>query len=541
MRTLRSSRILGLTIPELIGGRWAISLLAYAINAPLNITLTLFGSVGSQPGAWVPLLVLSVLGYLAFGLVALLADITVFRHRRSSPVPVAAVVLLGAIAGLVRGLVIGIGAQAYVEESVPFTASRIVTSTLLGAVLVPGLALMLAIVDQYRTQRRTLLASAMELRAEAMREDGASEAMRAAMLASVRDDLDEVARTGDPARARAIGHQFWQSSEPARQPHLSWRAVIRSSVTHSPFPTVAVAGIWSLSAIGTLTAVIGPGRASMQVMLSVAVITVMFAVGRRWAAAGGGALAFIVVMGVVVVVTGPVASLLVDPRPWPAGAGLVVANAIWLPLLTVVAGVVIAAVRASEQVLQDLADEVSDGAIAVMAAHEERVRLGRELGAHLHGTVQSRLLAAAATTGDTALRETAAAAIEWAVSASGPDRRSLRARLEEVTQTWGALMAVSLTIPDGVEVDRMETVDAVTRIVEEGMANAYRHGRASAADVLLSQEADDVVIVVESNGTLREGAEASGMGSALFTALSRGRWSLMALTPVGTRLHVRVG
>ena len=539
MRTRTARPILGLTLREHIGGRWAISLLAYALNAPINIALTFAGSLGAAAG-WGPALSLAVLGYLAFGAVALLADVTVFRHRRQQPVPIWAVVALGALAGLMRGVVIAAAGMWLTQApDDALTLARLITSTTLGAALVPASALLLSVIDRYRTQRRALIDEAARLRAEAMREDGASDAIRAALLASVQTDLEELARTGDAQQAREVGRQVWVGEVAPQATRLRWGSVIGASIARNPFPTVPVVLIWALSATPNLVAILGVTTAAAQVLTSCVVIAVGFALGRRWMATGGGVLAFVSVMGLLVVLTGPVASVIFDPRSWPAGAGLVIANSVWLPLLTIGIGIVVTAVRASESVLDALTQDVDEGEVAVIAAHEETSRLRRELAAQLHGTVHSRLLAATALTSQVDIRDAARDAIASTMHASTEDARGLEERVTEVVSVWSALMTVTLEIGDIDAAKSRLRAEPVARVIEEGLSNAYRHGKAEHASVTLFDIGDDLHMRIDDDGRWTD-RESPGMGSALFTAVSRGRWDRTPLPEGGSRLEILI-
>jgi len=100
--------ILGKTLREHIGGRWAISLVAYGINAPINILSILSNANAAQDQKSSPLwLLVAVVGYLAVGLVVWIANLTVFRNRRIAAVPIWWVVVLGFVAGGTRGVVVG--------------------------------------------------------------------------------------------------------------------------------------------------------------------------------------------------------------------------------------------------------------------------------------------------------------------------------------------------------------------------------------------------------------------------------------------------
>jgi len=96
-------RILGLTLREHIGGRWAISLVGYLILAPFTL-ITLASDITSMPAnnQWVLWLLAAIASYLGFGLVYLLANFTFFRNRRFHPVPIVWVALLGSAASVVR-------------------------------------------------------------------------------------------------------------------------------------------------------------------------------------------------------------------------------------------------------------------------------------------------------------------------------------------------------------------------------------------------------------------------------------------------------
>lgn len=538
-------RTLGLTLREHIGGRWAISLLAYAINAPLSIVLTVINASASQQGISVgALLLLSVLGYIGFGVVALVANVSVFRDRRAHPRPVAWVVLLGALAGLARGLIIGLGADLLSADAAAFTASRVITSTILGAVLVPTLALLLSIIDSYRTQRASLVADAARLHVDVMRAAGESDAIRATLLASVREDLEDIARTGDAQKARDLGRRMWVDESTQTLPHLSWRDVVGQSMTRNPFPTGPVVLVWSLSAIGTLAAAIGLLPALEQVCVSVAAIAVLFVLGRRWTAAGGGALAFVVVMLAAVVLTGPVASILFDDRPWPTGAGLIVANTIWLPLLTLLIAIVMTAVRESEEVLASLAAEVDESAVAVIAARDETQRLRRELATQMHGTVHSRLLAATAIASEVTLQDAAAEALEASIGEAmlhgEDDARPLSERVDEVVSTWSALLAVTLAVDSCAAHESGRRAERAARVVEEALANAFRHGRATAASVAISRRDEVLEICIDDDGQGLPHNTTRGMGSALFDAVSAGAWSRSPRLQGGTRLLIDI-
>lgn len=76
--------------------------------------------------------------------------------------------------------------------------------------------------------------------------------------------------------------------------------------------------------------------------------------------------------------------------PLGSGNAMIIANAIWLPVFTILASICVGAVHSSEQVLDQLQSRVRDDEVAANAADLERTRLQQELAELLH-SMQSRL------------------------------------------------------------------------------------------------------------------------------------------------------
>ena len=84
----------------LLGGRWAVSLRGGLIFSAL---LLIGGSVGALSQLEMPpraVVTLALVSWLVISVLYLAADLTVFRQRRTRPVPVAWLIALGASAGL---------------------------------------------------------------------------------------------------------------------------------------------------------------------------------------------------------------------------------------------------------------------------------------------------------------------------------------------------------------------------------------------------------------------------------------------------------
>ena len=542
--------ILGRTYREHIGGRWAISLLAYLINAPLNV-LAILGNVDSAPTSsdalmWV---LIAVTGYLALGAVLVIANFTLFRNRRLVPVPVWWVVALGATAGAVRGLTVGVLADAtdLAAGGAGTTLIRIATGMVLGGILVPFAALMLSSISSYISSRHQLIAEQQQLHAERMRAEGVSEAVRVALIESLQQDLDQVARTQSAELARGVSHRMWENAEETRPPRVKWSQVVLAAFIRNPYPIAPVAIIWLLSSWGGLIPTIGVLSAILQMTFTVLCITVVFLLGRRLSSsrAGVSLLVFVMMMLILVTLTGPVASLIFDPRELAARAPLIIINSVWLPTLTIAAGIVVSAMRSSEAVLATLTKQVDEEEIATAAAEQENQRIRRELATKLHGNVQSRLLAAAGLMRQPAILQRAGFSDPALLFQELSDdlliddessSQNLNEQLDVIIRPWSGLMTIAVNI--GERVDQSFT-PSITKVVEEGLANAFRHG--SAREVRCDVQADgaEVLVVIHDDGQGDGRPHAPGIGSAVLNSLSSD-WSMQVLPEGGHRLTVRL-
>jgi len=519
-------KVLGKTLRQLIGGRWAVSWVLYLVNLPLNflgMSSHIVDARSADVFSWV---IVWTIAYVAFGVVLLAANLTVLRNRRTTPVAVGVVIAVGAIAGGFRGLTVGIGADVagISGGEADLIVVRVITGTALGMVLVPLGALFLALINEYNRQRSALLAELTELEATRMRSDGASDLLRETLVDQLVDSIST-----DADSLRSASHQVWPTDAP--RDRVRWGTVVASSLLHNPFPGAAVAAVWSVSALLTLTAAIGPLRATLQVAVSAVAIWAIFRLARKFMPSGRltGLLWFVTVLLVTVIVTGPVASLIFDPRPEGSGTALVVANAFWLPLFTILVSICIGAMNSGESVLRNLQEMVREDDIAARAAEEETIRLKREVAESLH-SLQSRVYAARAQGSDH---------VALADLVSDPDSsRSPEEILQSVIDPWASITEIHVQFPpDPVSIAEARSVK---RVMQEGLSNAYRHGGASTCSVQVTRDGADLLIEILDNGVGQHSQTTPGLGSAILDEACGGRWSLHSLPDGGCLLTARI-
>lgn len=527
--------VIGTPIAAHIGGRWAISLVAYAINIPINFLGSMSNIPDAREAPWATWILIWLAGYAALGAVLLIANYTLFRSRRINPVPVWWVVVLGALAGGTRGLVVGVLASELQISggNSGLILTRIATGALLGAIMIPLAALLLSAIDSYSQQRRVLLQEIVELEQQRMQSEGESQRLRDVLVADIESNAVEITSDADARSAREISHRLWrEGTEPAEVKHagIGWRSVMRDVFTNYPYPGAVIAAVWSVSAVGALFTALGPLRATLQILFSVAVILGLFALARRLhpATAALRVILFVLVLLVIDVFTGPIASALFDPRPAQAGAGQVIANSIWIPVLSVIVGAVVLALRSSEEVLIRLALDVRAEEVAAIAAAQERGRIQREVAEALHG-IQSRIFAT---------RATGATQVTLADLLAPVSAKDAREELDRVLDTWGMLMDLECKTQLD-ELDEIE-ISAAQRVISEGLTNAYRHGGATRCRVHVSAQSDHVTIRISDNGSGIAVRSAAGLGSSIFDSICDGRWTLENNADGGCELRAEI-
>ena len=149
----------------------------------------------------------------------------------------------------------------------------------------------------------------------------------------------------------------------------------------------------------------------------------------------------------------------------------------------------------------------------------------RKLARHLHGQVNNGLLSiiGGAEPGEKASKEELLSKIDLVLqSALEPFEAPITSaqELEEsIMAQWSGLVEINLEILPREIVLAQDTWSLVSGVVEEGVANAVRHGFASSVKISVLQTDSDLIISIRDDGTgPRQGGP--GIGSAFFNAIS---------------------
>lgn len=542
-------RILGLTLREHIGGRWAISLAGYLIIAPFTL-ITLVSDITSFPteNQWTLWVITAIVSYLGFGCVYLAANFTLFRNREIRPVPIGWVALLGAVASVVRAEANSFFTYEFglIPDYVTDLPLRLVTNVLVGAILWTLIPLTMSLVSSFRGQRRDLMVQAADVRGLQMRTSGESKIVENAIRTSIAAEFAEVIASRNALAARSMSHRIWESAVEEKVPRLRLRQLIIRTLNRNPYAVLPVLIIWGFSTWGSSAQALGPGAATVRMLMCCATLFVAFRFGRTWISQHPKhpLTIFVVVMTVVLSVVGPITSIIFDSDPVSASA-VTIANCIWLLTIVLMVSFVNNSVTYSEEILEDLKQDLVDSEVELLAAQTEEKRIRRELATLLHGSVQSRLLSAAAlmsqdpSTIANSQVEDALVNVPALLFESPAKNLGLRTGLALAAEPWQILMEIKISI--GTDVSDTAGSNEFVQISQEALANSFRHGRASSVHIDIVHDAHQTTMTVKDNGEFAQDRIQPGLGSALFDSLAPGRWKLTTDPQDGALLTVTAG
>ena len=565
------------SVAHRLGGRWALSLVGFVIVA-LGIVASIF--VGEESatrslGEAAQWFVVCLVGIAVYGLLLLIFDRwTPYRDRRTTPIPLPTVVIGTVVIGTVIALSLGLSAEWMGLESAQTLPLRIAGQVLIGSGVGWGLTLLLDEIDRSRQARTRLIERQVSAELASLQQTLLIEELRHevqgevdARLREAQEDLarrlHELTTTPEGVTStdtsialrmlaeetvRPLSTQLWSTA--ARQyPRIKWSRVLINTIRHEPLRPVLLAVIHVLgTALQTIDRF---GTTSGLLMLAMTVLTIFIvclpanALMRRYPAWHGRI--FVVA---VVILEVQIVPLVLWRESLVPGSGTVawavtqVAAGVLIILLTSGFGSWQQQRRATQRTyLQDLDQEL----VITLARSRAVAELARELSRTLHGTVQSKIVACAMVS-EQAIEsgnvEQLKDALEQAQRVLASSRAQEKAPVGAVAEVhrkvalWDELCAIDVQIDAGID-HSTGSGERVGRVVEEGLANAIRHGGATAISVTLKSVDGGICIVIDDDGGGPPATTVPGLGSTVLDQATGGRWSLTTL-PRGARLEAIV-
>lgn len=562
------------TVADRIGGRWALSFRAWVFIGSFTlfaVPLSIPVAEGTRARA-VALLIGAILA-LVLGAAMLIADRTVLRDRRERTVPVRTVVIVDCLFGLVHSVTsVALLTVFGFPETATLPAGRIGFSVAMAPVLLIALSLIFDDIARYGRERDALLGRLLALREQSADRSGLTESIQAAVQAEVRVATDPILAdlTSAPANLttadrlamaerleevamqelRPLSQRLHAASEvaPASEPYVRqaiWR-IFRNQRVEPWLASIVGGSFFLLFNAVRYDMQLGIAQFIAQTGLMYATLGPLAAIDARRRREGRTFPALpigIVLIGLLTGIKGLIVQLVIlDDADVPS----VVLASLWAPLVVIAVSFTVGALRQRRDGLEDLVFEVDERTLDAIIANRELVRVSRELAQHVHGTLQSTLLATAFAI-ESATRVNDTAAFERAVEEA---RIALQTapRLAAVEVDIDAEVARRLALWEGfLDVDadvRIEdplpssVVRDVGRALEEGISNARKHGRASRIAVRITRDGEDVLLQVTDDGSGPTGG-LPGMGSRVLDEIAPGAWTLQPGPDGGTVLTAR--
>lgn len=532
------------------GGARFLDLGGLFMVAPLALVTSVLSSTPADVDALWRWTVVN-LGALAVTVVPVASARMLVTRGERRPVHFGITVFVGAVIGAVKGVATSALASplGLIDALGTDMAGRTLNTAVIGAVVVPALAAVMAAHDRWQTERDLLL---VELVRRALDTHDIAEAPYRRRLHAVvthaqqrLDTLESDAVAPELRRLvddelRPLSNEVLAAA--AAPPPLSrgWH-LVRVAMTEEPWPIVTVASLFAAATwllLGRHVDIVDATVMTLALGVGVGLVLLGASVlRRRWPSSSPA-----VLLGTLVVVAlgqRPLGDAIIGPVQSLDHVGVSVITALWLAQLIVVSTVIDVARRERDAIRYRLRKLLGPRGVADAVGHGVRAIDGREFAFFVHGQLQNQLLAAAKRLelGDDNTQDTIAQVRELLDQAAlPPPRTSLAARLDEVTQRWRGLVDMETSLaPDTAELSP-DMVDRVVHVVVEAVTNAVRHGAATSVHVDLAYHLGGAVTVEVTDDGFGPRRGKAGTGSRYLDVVAPGSWTLTAVPHGGSRL-----
>lgn len=577
------------TLRDRLGGRWALSWQASVLGSVLiSVLFVVRGSALAAPGkefaAAAQWLLVALVAVAIKSAWQVLADRTFLRSRRVSPLPVGGVLLFDMSVGVVFGAA-SIGAEVLIdplgdEISSAEAGLRIAAFALTTVCWYVITTILFDARQRFWDERERLLGELVQTQLAQVQEQKVIESLREEVKAELKEPLAqaqlatatalleegaEPSGIADQLRelasgsVRSLSHELHEDEERA-YPRSSFLTVMRSFSREARFAVIPVllmiavaylidATIRNAAQVGVVSTL---GFAAVCAAL---MLVANLAMDRLPAAR-------LLVYAITFVLLEVIAFLYVSgvtPWAWWTGALDVIpltAGEVAALVLIVTVGLLgttyaAAVMTHRAQVLARLRADADDAVAEQLAMAQRLSDASRIIASDLHGTLQTRLMVCAGALdraradGDpTEVR--AALDQAWRVLrtpfSDAEDGASVREVIDLHVARWDGLLDVTCRVDPAVLGAGDEVADRIGVVLEEGLANAYRHGGASRAEAEIGLEGTTVMVRVTDDGTGPSASDdgagpAAGMGSRRMAAVGD---VTLERVPTGTLLTVRL-
>ena len=566
------------TLQQRIGGRWAISWQTFAITAVLGVFSLFAGEqyAFADTTIFLKWLLLSSIAVAALAVFLVLLSATLFRNRRSHPLPVWVVVIADGLFGVIFSVVVGIGIEAMGLTTTTTMLQRIILNSLYAMWWGPTLSYFFDYREESTSRRNSLVASAVNLEIAQIQRSEIIDRLHQEIVDEVGDELsptrarlelliatptgiesDSIIFPKEDWRevsqlllgtaensVRPLSKRLWKRNA-ERYPNEPWWTLPRNIMRYQPFRPLGYAAVDVLGTLPANVHLFGLNRGLFLLFsglaLTVAIMLVANALLGKYLK--HHALIFLIS---ILMLQSTVIFRSHFRELWLPGS----ATLSW-QITQVIAGILVVlvtsgfgALRMRDAMLQDnFRSEIHHEEVNAIALSQQVAELARETSQILHGSVQTRLVSCAmlieqaSAQNDQALLNLALAealdALDSPLALVGVTG-SISEELQRKVGLWDGLCEFEIQIESDVQTHFGTRVAVIGRIVEEAISNAIRHGKATHIKIAVTfNQVKQLLVTVRDDG-IGPQQHAPGIGSAFLDQVSAGNWSLEKTSPGAT-------
>ena len=495
------------------------------------------------------LLLANLLSVGAVWLVIIAIDQFLGRMGPDLKISLGVLLLAGAALGAIKGVLtwLALLSLGYPVETGIAVLSRVAVSSISGLIVLPAVALFGSLRFRYTQQREALIHDKIA--------SANGENYPATLLRFVAEAKERIAKSGSSFEPQAIvrelreivnsdlrplSQQIWRR-ESVKFPSFKLSQIAKLALRGHVYSIGWVVPLWAITTITSTARVFGlEDSLRIQVVRALLLVAgILIAKRIPVKSFAGSLIVYVSTMTLVGFLQVGLGSLLSAERDFGDDIGFAIANLIWLFQLTMFIGMARTFLELGQKVESEYEKFLDEADLEEMKSVREIALKDRQLAQFLHGHMQTKLNAVAAR-------------IE-----AQPDQRNLSDDIEQIEQVlndalvefgkqqvgdiediirslerdWGGLVKFSFAVsPAQLSQKQLE---AVREVMNEGVANAVRHGFASRISVTLGEGPE---ITIKDDGTgPRDGVP--GLGSTYFDSISKD-WELRA-TSAGSILRLK--
>lgn len=362
-------------------------------------------------------------------------------------------------------------------------------------------------------------------------------------------NVAEALRTTIDRDIRPMSKELWSKHQPAEL-GMGWRMLLQSSCYDRPFALLLSAMLILGLGIPLSLSLPHPEQAVLFDFVQVSLLLGYLATMDRYVRKRGSAVGYwgtLLSSGFVVLIP----SVYLWFQNW-SDADLqfwTITALVGVPLLVFFASVANGLAGTREALLERVRAYVDEAEVAQEVAARELQHVNQTLARHLHSSLQGRLMAISLELENAAnegrgeamgevLQRLDVLLEEPLVGALEEHAIDVESALEKLIDEWSAVANVTLDLRPNWH-GELEQGRMIVGIAEEAIANAVRHGRATAISLEVIGCGSDLLVTIENNGDAPPIGQ-PGLGTRWLDQLSKADWTLRPLPQQGMQLQVRL-